>query len=100
RLPVVPRLAGRALIRSQAPGSPRKYTAPAKARPSASEIPADIIQRFVGQHREMEEWIRSLDEHAVERTIMVSPFIRVVVYSILDGCRLIVAHDRRHFEHA
>jgi len=31
---------------------------------------------------------------------MVSPFVRFITYSVLDGCRLMAAHDRRHFEQA
>ncbi len=100
RAPLLPGLCGRLLIRSPGPGRKRKYTAPATARPTASEIPADVIQRFVDQHRAAAEWMRALDERAAARAIMISPFIRVVTYSVLDGCRLLVAHDRRHFEQA
>jgi len=100
RLPVLPALVGRMLIRSQAPSATRKFTAPSKAQPSQSEISADIIQRFVDQHRDATRWMQTLDERATRRAIMVSPFIKVVTYSVLDGCRLIVAHDRRHFEQA
>jgi hypothetical protein len=31
---------------------------------------------------------------------MVSPFASVIAYSVLDACRIIVAHERRHFEQA
>jgi hypothetical protein len=31
---------------------------------------------------------------------MTSPFASVVTYSVLDGWRLVVAHDRRHVEQA
>jgi hypothetical protein len=31
---------------------------------------------------------------------MTSPFIRIVTYSVLDGWRLMVSHDRRHLEQA
>ena len=34
------------------------------------------------------------------RRIMVSPFVSRVTYSVLDGYRLIAAHQRRHFEQA
>lgn len=100
RLPLLPGLFGRALIRSQAPGATRKYTAPEKARPTTSDIPSDVIQRFIDQHHEAVEWMRAIREPDAARAIMVSPFIRVVTYSVLDGCRLVVAHDRRHFEQA
>jgi hypothetical protein len=96
RVPVLPGFFGRALIRSQAPSSARKYTASAKAQPASSDIPADIIPRFVEQHREAAGWVERLDEHAAARTIMVSPFVSVITYSVLDGCRLVVAHDWRH----
>ncbi|MBW8839513.1 MAG: hypothetical protein JF602_06630, partial [Gemmatimonadetes bacterium] len=70
------------------------------ARPTSSQIRADIIERFVAQHAEAAEWTRGLDEGVASRAIMVSPFIKVVTYSVLDGLRLLVAHDRRHFEQA
>ncbi len=100
RLPVLPRILGRMLIRSQAPNAVRKFTAPSKAQPATSDIAADIIPRFVEQHRDAVAWVRALDERDAARAIMTSPFIRVVTYSVLDGWRLVVAHDRRHFEQA
>ena len=100
RAPLLPGFFGRALIRSQAPTSTRKYTASAKARPASSDVPADIVPRFVDQHRQAAEWVQRLDEPVAARTIMVSPFISVITYSVLDGCRLVVAHDWRHVEQA
>ena len=100
RLPVVPRVLGRMLIRSQAPSATRRFTAPPKAQPATSDIAADIIQRFVAQHREAVAQVVALDERKAARTIMTSPFVRVITYSVLDGWRLILAHDRRHFEQA
>jgi hypothetical protein len=44
--------------------------------------------------------LQGLDERHAARAIMPSPFISVVTYSVLDGCRLMLAHDRRHFEQA
>jgi hypothetical protein len=63
-------------------------------------IAGDVIERFVAAHRERSDWIRTLDPDAAARTIMVSPFVKVITYSVLDGCRLMAAHDRRHFEQA
>jgi hypothetical protein len=100
RMPVLPGVLGRLLIRSQAPGGTRKYTAPSQAQPASSDLPADIVQRFGEQHREAATWVRTLDERAAAAAIMTSPFIRVVTYSVLDGLRLIAAHDRRHVEQA
>jgi hypothetical protein len=100
RLPVLPGVLGRMMVRSQAPGAGGKFTAPSKARPAPSDIGADIIQRFVEQHRSAVARVQALDERNAARVIMTSPFIRVVTYSVLDGWRLVFAHDRRHFEQA
>lgn len=100
RLPVLPGLLGRLLIRSQSPGATRKYRASPGARPTASDIPADVLERFIRQQREAMDWLKGLDERRAGRTIMTSPFARAITYSVLDGCRLMAAHDRRHFEQA
>ena len=100
RLPVLPGLLGRMLIRSQAPSAARRFTAPSKAQPATSDIATDIIQRVVEQHRDAVAWVQALDERDAARAIMTSPFIRVVTYSVLDCWRLVLAHDRRHFEQA
>lgn len=100
RLPILPGVLGRVMVRSQAPEATRKFKAPGPIRPTASDIAPDVIQRFVAQHREAVAKVSSLDEQRAARTIMTSPFVRVITYSVLDGWRLMFAHDRRHFEQA
>jgi hypothetical protein len=100
RLPLLPGVFGRLLIRTQSPGGTRKYTAPRKAQPSSADVPADIVQQFVDQQVAAAEWLDTLDDARAAKTIMISPFIGFVTYSVLDGSRLLVAHDRRHFEQA
>ena len=100
RLPITPGLFGRMLVRSQAPDTTRKFTAAPQAQPATSDIAADIISRIVEQHRNAIAWVDRVDEGRAARTIMTSPFIRVITYSVLDGLRLMVAHDRRHFQQA
>lgn len=100
RLPFLPGVLGRMLIRSQTPGGARKFKAPPKAQPASSDIAADIIQRFVAQHSEVLAWLQALDERDAARAVMTSPFLKFITYSVLDGWRLMLAHDRRHFEQA
>ena len=100
RVPGLPAILGRMLIRSQAPGATRRFTAPARARPSMSDIAPDVIQRFIAQHHDAVMRLQDVDERTAARTTMTSPFIKVVTYSVLDGWRLVVAHDRRHLEQA
>ena len=100
RLPVLPGMFGRLMIRSLTPTATRKLSAPSAARPAFSGLPDDIVRRFADQQREAAGWMATLGDARAERTIMASPFIRVITYSVLDACRLMVAHDRRHMEQA
>ena len=100
RLPVLPRVVGLMLIKSQMPEAKRKFTAPRKAEPASSAIDPRIIERFVAYQHEAAARVRSLDGRDVARIIMVSPFVSFITYSVLDGCRLIVTHERRHLEQA
>jgi hypothetical protein len=99
RLPLWPRLFGWMLITSQAPGGTQKFTAPAIARPASSDITPQVIEQFIArQHRGIDA-VRALGVADAQR-IMASPFKARITYSVLDGYRLIAAHQRRHFEQA
>ena len=100
RVPVLPGVWGRLLIRSQSPNATRKFTASPKAQPTSSAIDADVIVRFVDQHRDAVAAVQTMGERDAARVVMTSPFVRFITYSVLDGWRLVVAHDRRHFEQA
>jgi hypothetical protein len=100
RLPILPRLVGRMMVRSQQPDSTRRFKAFAVAQPATSDIQGDVIERFVEQQHEALSRMPSAAEPDAGRKIMTSPFVKVVTYSVLDGWRLLVAHERRHFEQA
>ena len=100
RMPGLPGMFGRLLIRSQAPQATRKYKASPMAQPAASDIAGDVVDRFVSQNREIVAWLRRLDEPRLARVVMVSPFVAFIVYSVIDGARLVLAHDHRHIEQA
>ena len=100
RLPGLPRLFGALLVKSQAPGGNRKFSAPRQAVPSASAIDAAILDRFLAHQHEAVARLRALPAVETPGAIMVSPFSSVITYSVLDGWRLIVAHERRHLGQA
>jgi hypothetical protein len=100
RLPVLPGMFGRMLIRSQSPQATRKFTASPLATPSSSDIGGDIVDRFIAQDHELVSWLRGLDEPRARRVVMTSPFVGFIAYSLLDGARLILAHDHRHLQQA
>ena len=100
RLPIWPDMLGRMLVRTQSPNATRRFKAPGKAQPAASALDTGIVARFVDQQREL---IAKLDASATRDlagVVMASPFLGIVTYSVLDGWRLIVAHERRHVQQA
>jgi hypothetical protein len=100
RLPFWPALMGRLLIRSQAPRPTRRFTAPSAAQPLTSAIDAAIVARFVEHQHEATTRLQAMEQRDLARIVMTSPFSRVITYSVLDGWRLIVTHERRHLEQA
>jgi hypothetical protein len=100
RIPLWPMMCGQLMIRSQAPTATGKHTAPAAARPATSGIAADVIGRFVEQHRVAVASPQLLDAQRATRTIMTSPFFQALTYNVADGWRLLIAHDWRHVEQA
>jgi hypothetical protein len=89
---------GRTLIKAVSPQAPRKYKAQALAQPTASAIDPGIVARFIGQQRDLMTRASALDERAAAKLVMTSPFLKVITYSVLDGWRILVAHERRHVE--
>lgn len=100
RLPVLPALAGRVLIDAVSPHGKRKFTAPPPARPAVSHIDPSIIARLIAFQDDVTAGARGVSAADAARTIMISPFVSFVAYSVLDAYRVIAAHQRRHFEQA
>ena len=99
RLPVLPRVLGPMMVKSQMPAGKQKFTAPRQAQPASSAIDARIVERFIACQHEAASRVRALDGRQAD-IVMVSPFVSFITYSVLDGCRLIATHERRHFEQA
>jgi DinB superfamily len=99
-IPFLPAFFGRVMINAVSPGSQRKFNAPGSARPSSSSIDPKIVDRFIANQRETLAMMKSLEGSDPSGIIITSPFAGVVVYSLLDAFRLVVAHERRHFAQA
>ena len=99
-IPFLPVIFGRMMVKILSPNSQRKFKAPGAARPSSSSIDPQIVDRFIAHQGETLAKMKSLGNSDPAGIIITSPFMSVVVYSLLDTFRLIVAHERRHFAQA
>ena len=99
-MPLLPKLAGKMLIKSLDPASTRKIRAPKKFQPSQSNISGSIIDDFVAQQAQVVEKMKASEHLHLERIVITSPVAAVVTYSLMDAYRIIVVHERRHFQQA
>ena len=100
RMPVVPGLAGRLLIKSLDPKSTRKIRAPKKFQPAQSDISPSVLDDFVDQQAKIVEKMKATEHLDLEKIIITSPVAAAITYSMMDAYRVIVVHERRHFEQA
>jgi hypothetical protein len=100
RVPLVPALFGKLLLGGVSPDSKRKLKAPEAFRPNEGIIQPQIIQRFVQQQRETVARFQQMEKVAAEKIIVTSPISKLITYSLIDACRIIVLHEQRHLAQA
>ena len=100
RLPGLPKVWARLLINSLDPSNVKKMKAPASFQPSTSEVRSSIIDDFGNQQSQIADTMDRTKDLAVDKIIITSPALSIVTYSALDAYRIIVVHDKRHFQQA
>jgi hypothetical protein len=96
RAPFLPGFFGGLLIRAVSPEAKRKLKAPIKFQPSTSDIDPQIVNKFLAHQQEVIGKVEAMGQKNIDRIVIYSPATNLVIYSALDACRIIVAHERRH----
>lgn len=78
----------------------RKFKAPSKAIVPPSDISADIVEQFVKHQREVVEKIKSLENVDLQKTVVTSPFLKLMTYRLGTALEIGVEHEKRHFRQA
>jgi hypothetical protein len=100
RLPWLPGLFGKMIIKTLQPDSGRKVKARRQFLPSSSVTDPGIIGAFLDQQERLVtemEATRGLD---LERITITSPILSLITYSLMDAYRIIVVHEQNHFVQA
>lgn len=100
KLPFLPGIWGKLLIKSLDPSQARKMKAPKRFEPAQSDISDSIINDFVEQQRRVIEKMKATANLDLERIVITSPALSLVTYSLMDAYRIVVVHERRHFQQA
>ena len=100
RMPVLPGLAGKMLIKSLDPANTRKIKAPKRFEPAESNVKASVINDFVDQQGKIVEKMKATEYLDLENIVITSPALAAITYSLMDAYRIIVVHAQRHFQQA
>lgn len=100
RLPLLPRLWGNLMIDAVSPEAPRKLRAPKILHPAQSDIDGAVVLRFAEQQEKLVEHFLTVDRLGLGSVVITSPVSPLITYSLLDSCRIMVAHEQRHLQQA
>ncbi len=100
RMPIFPGMLGAFFLKAVDPGATGKVTAPPAFRPTTGDLPGDIVTRFLDHQTALREKIEKLSGVDLTGTVITSPALAVVTYSLLDALNIITRHERRHFNQA
>lgn len=100
RVPLLPGLFGKLVLDAVKPESARKVKARPAFMPAASEVNGQIVSQFASHQDELVRLMKTTEGLPLEKIIITSPVASIVTYSLLDGYRIIVTHERRHFKQA
>jgi hypothetical protein len=91
---------GRLILKSLDPEKGRKTKAPRVFQPSQSDVGGDVISKFVSHQSEVAALMRATAGADLRGLKVTSPVSALATYSLLDAYRIVVAHERKHFEQA
>jgi hypothetical protein len=91
---------GRFILKALDPEKGRKTKAPRVFEPAKSDVAADVIERFATHQEELSALMRATAGADLRGLKVTSPVSPVATYSLLDAYRIVVAHERKHFEQA
>jgi hypothetical protein len=91
---------GRFILKALDPEKGRKTRAPRVFEPTQSDVAADVIERFAAHQDDLVNHMRATAGADLRGLKVTSPVSPVATYSLLDAYRIVVAHERKHFEQA
>ena len=92
---------GRFLIRSLSPDNRKTMKTTGRAQPSASDLDGGLVGRFEEHQHQIVEHLRRLpNDIDPARTIITSPLLGLVTYSLDDCFMIMIVHCHRHLGQA
>ncbi len=99
RLPLLPTVFGKLLLKMVDPESAKKFKAPKNFRPSQSDVDPQILEEYFETTAKVIEFMGAGKNIDTKKMIITSPIPRIT-YSLFVAYQTIALHDRRHFNQA
>lgn len=100
RMGFLQRFFGNFILKSVLPSNRKKIKTFPIWQPTASNISADIVQRFATHQKQLIALIKSCQDLLDKGQAICSPASRTIVYPLATAFEIIVQHELRHFEQA
>jgi hypothetical protein len=91
---------GRFVLKAVEPENTKKTKNPKVFSPSASEVDANIINRFIEHQQKTIELMKATKDLDLTKIIIPSPVASFVTYRLSDTYKIVVQHEKRHFKQA
>ncbi len=95
-LPFLPIFFGGLVLNAVKPETVKKIKNPRIFDPAESDVGAGVIEKFLEDQKKIAAVMQASASLDAEKIIMTSPVAGFITYSLMDGYRVIVSHEKRH----
>lgn len=78
----------------------KKFKAPTKSIVPPSDIAPDIVEQFVKHQADIVKKLKSLENVDLQKTVVTSPFLKLMTYRLDIALEIGVEHEKRHVRQA
>ena len=100
KVPFLTDFFGRFVLKAVEPTNTKKTKNPKVFSPSASDVDANIVNRFVEHQHKVAELMRATKDLDLTKIVITSPVAAFVTYRLSDAYKIVVLHEWRHFRQA
>ena len=78
----------------------KKFKAPSKTIVPPSDVDGKIVEQFIENNQKITKIFAKLEGVDLQKTVITSPFMSLMTYSLADAVTILVEHEKRHFRQA
>ncbi len=100
KLPWLPSFWGKMLLKIVSPDYPKNSKTLKIFEPTASDFTVDLIQEFENCQQKLVTYFEQMDHINLDKIIITSPASALITYPLKDACKVLIEHEKRHFNQA